>query len=148
VIASETKKACEYNISCFLVSECNRSLKLESGFLTLRDLEHKTDAKNHLSQICKFFSDFVTIMLFSVVSNGDAKSSSPPPSFIDLGRERRVYVQYFKGYVVMHIRQWYLKNGKPTPGKGISLNLKEWTKLKANIEKIDEMWNDPLPDNS
>lgn len=44
----------------------------------------------------------------------------------------------FKGKVLVHIRQWYEKDGKTLPGKGIALTPEEWSEILSNAQNINE----------
>ena len=56
---------------------------------------------------------------------------------IEIGKRNiRVGPQEFKGRWLIHIRQWFEKDGKMLPGKGIALNLEEWQEF---LEKLPEL---------
>lgn len=58
-----------------------------------------------------------------------------------LENDRFVTVSEFKGRVMVGIREFYMDkgSGELKPGKkGISLNPKQWGKLKAAVKDIDE----------
>ncbi|KAL3135856.1 hypothetical protein ABBQ32_007412 [Trebouxia sp. C0010 RCD-2024] len=55
---------------------------------------------------------------------------------VELSNSRQVRVSKFKGTGYVNIREWYDKDGKLTPGKGISLQVAAWKELTANIDDI------------
>lgn len=54
-----------------------------------------------------------------------------------LTSRRNITVCDWKGTKLVSIREFYEKNGKSLPGKGISLNRDQWSALKEGFSKID-----------
>ena len=61
----------------------------------------------------------------------------------EIGNHRRVTVNKYGGKILVHIRQYYEKDGKQLPGKkGITLQKDAWDNLKLLSADIDnEMLN-------
>jgi hypothetical protein len=58
--------------------------------------------------------------------------------FFNLGSGlKRVTVSKWEGQTMVHIRSFYLKDGKSLPGKGIALSVEQWQSIKANLGAID-----------
>lgn len=56
-----------------------------------------------------------------------------------LSRMRFATVSEFRGNVMVGIREFYDAGGELKPGKkGISLTVEQWTRLKEQIDEIDE----------
>lgn len=55
---------------------------------------------------------------------------------VELSNSRQVRVSKFKDTVYVNIREWYDKDGKLTPGKGVSLQVAAWQELTANMDDI------------
>ncbi|EGD74406.1 hypothetical protein PTSG_06417 [Salpingoeca rosetta] len=55
-----------------------------------------------------------------------------------LDAKRRVSVTVFKGNVLVGLREWYEKDGKTLPGKGVSLKAPEWKSLVKNAKTATE----------
>jgi len=67
-----------------------------------------------------------------------AKTSTGDDEFcLDLGSSKRVQVSSFAGRVGVDIRQFFTKDGKELPGKGIRLSEEEWAAVKENVDQID-----------
>lgn len=68
--------------------------------------------------------------------DGEVKTNDEGEQYVDLGRNRRVTVNVFKGIPLIDIREYFGKDQKPGK-KGISLKLEEWQALKLNMDAID-----------
>lgn len=55
---------------------------------------------------------------------------------VALSSSRQVQISKFKGTVYVNIREWYDKDGKLAPGKGVSLQVPHWRVLTADVDNI------------
>lgn len=58
--------------------------------------------------------------------------------WFQLSGKKRVTVEYWKGQPLVSIREYYLDNGVPKPGKkGVSLTIEQWVALKGLVSSVD-----------
>lgn len=55
-----------------------------------------------------------------------------------LSARRRVTLQEFKGKTLLSIREYYFKDGKELPAKGISLTVEQWEAFRDSVPAIED----------
>eukprot|EP01112_Ceratiomyxa_fruticulosa_P007512 TRINITY_DN1954_c0_g1_i1.p1 TRINITY_DN1954_c0_g1~~TRINITY_DN1954_c0_g1_i1.p1 ORF type:complete len:118 (-),score=43.76 TRINITY_DN1954_c0_g1_i1:103-456(-) len=73
--------------------------------------------------------------------SSEDEGSADKAKFFDLGKNKRVSINQFKGVHYVDIREFYTdKSGETKPGKkGIALNEEQWNELKRQMADIDAL---------
>ncbi|KAK2750676.1 hypothetical protein FQN57_002749 [Myotisia sp. PD_48] len=73
----------------------------------------------------------------SKTSDATTKTDANGDMYWEISRLRRVTVSTFKGRVMVHIREFYEKDGQELPGKkGISLTLEQFNMFSSLLPEI------------
>jgi len=59
--------------------------------------------------------------------------------YFELSSKRRVTISQFRGRTLVAIREYYEKEGKQLPGKGISLTVEQYQKFASLVPAINKV---------
>ncbi|KAF8052153.1 hypothetical protein N665_1597s0019 [Sinapis alba] len=78
-----------------------------------------------------------------VAKAADSSDESDDIVVCNISKNRRVSVRNWNGKIWIDIREFYVKDGKPLPGKkGISLSMDQWNTLRNHAGDIDKALSD------
>ncbi|KAH8695905.1 putative RNA polymerase II transcriptional coactivator [Talaromyces proteolyticus] len=73
------------------------------------------------------------------VKTSSKKTDSNGDTYWEISNLRRVTVSTFKGKTLVHVREYYEKDGQELPGKkGISLPIEQFSALISHLPEIEE----------